>query len=144
MKSYADPRMHTVEHILNRTMVTLFGSPRCFSSHIEKKLSKCDYNFRQLEEEEIRQLEERVNKIIEKDLAITEEFTTKEEAEKLCTMARLPKHVTGNVRLICVGDYDICPCIGTHVHTTKEIGTFKITTWTHKDDVLRIRFKVEA
>ncbi|GAG26746.1 unnamed protein product, partial [marine sediment metagenome] len=54
MKNYADPRMHTVEHILNQTMVQLFGSPRCFSSHIERKLSKCDYHFRQLEEHEIR------------------------------------------------------------------------------------------
>lgn len=142
MKNYSDPRMHTVEHILNRTMVELLGAPRCFSSHIERKLSKCDYRFRQLEEHEVRALEKRVNEVIERDLAITEEFTTKEEAEKLCTLARLPKHANGNIRLIRVGDYDICPCIGRHVESTKKIGTFKITTWSHKDDVLRIRFKV--
>lgn len=143
MKNYSEPRMHTVEHILNRTMVQLFGSPRCFSSHIERKLSKCDYRFRQLEEHEIRELEQRVNEVIQKDLTITEEFTTKEEAEKLCTMTRVPDSAGNDIRLVHVGDYDICPCIGSHVKKTKEIGTFKITTWSHKDSVLRIRFKVD-
>lgn len=144
MKNYSDPRMHTVEHILNGTMVKLFDSPRCFSSHIEKKLSKCDYRFRQLEENEVRELEQRVNEVIERDLSITEEFTTKEEAEKLCTMTRVPYSTGNDIRLVKVGDYDICPCIGSHVKKTKEIGTFKITTWSHQDGILRIRFKVDA
>ncbi|GAG26925.1 unnamed protein product, partial [marine sediment metagenome] len=74
----------------------------------------------------------------------TEEFTTKDEAEKLCTMKRLPESAGNDIRLIKVGDYDICPCIGSHVNSTKEIGTFKITTWTYSDNVLRIRFKVNS
>lgn len=43
MKEYADTRMHTAEHLLNQTMVRLFNKGRAFSSHIEKKKSKCDY-----------------------------------------------------------------------------------------------------
>ena len=35
--------MHTVEHILNATMVKTFGCPRSRNAHIEKKKSKCDY-----------------------------------------------------------------------------------------------------
>ncbi len=38
-----DPRMHTAEHILNQTMVRMFGCGRSFNSHIERKKSKCDY-----------------------------------------------------------------------------------------------------
>jgi len=54
MKQYADQRMHTAEHILNQTMVRMFGCGRSFSSHIEKKKSKCDYRFeRALSEEEL-------------------------------------------------------------------------------------------
>ncbi len=44
MTSY-DPQMHTAEHILNQTMVRIFGCERSFPSHIEKKKSKCDYRF---------------------------------------------------------------------------------------------------
>ena len=35
--------MHTTEHILNQTMVRMFGCPRSKNSHIERKKSKCDY-----------------------------------------------------------------------------------------------------
>ena len=38
------PPMHTVEHILNRTMMNLFGCGRAVSAHIEKKKSKCDFS----------------------------------------------------------------------------------------------------
>ena len=37
------PPMHTAEHILNGTMVRLFGCPRSRNAHIERKKSKCDY-----------------------------------------------------------------------------------------------------
>ena len=35
--------IHTAEHILNRTMVNMFGCPRSRNAHIERKKSKCDY-----------------------------------------------------------------------------------------------------
>ena len=37
------PPMHTAEHILNQTMVRMFGCPRSKNAHIERKKSKCDY-----------------------------------------------------------------------------------------------------
>ena len=35
--------MHTTEHIVNRTMVNLFGCERAVSAHIERKKSKLDF-----------------------------------------------------------------------------------------------------
>ena len=34
---------HSAEHILNQTMVRMFGCPRSRNAHIERKKSKCDY-----------------------------------------------------------------------------------------------------
>ena len=34
---------HSCEHILNATMVRMFGCPRSRNAHIERKKSKCDY-----------------------------------------------------------------------------------------------------
>ena len=48
------------------------------------------------------------------------------------------------VRLVFVGDYDVCPCIGTHVSNTKEIGKFRIISTDFNDGVFRIRWKVEG
>ncbi|KPJ88152.1 MAG: alanyl-tRNA synthetase [Spirochaetes bacterium DG_61] len=143
MKEYADPRMHSAEHILNQTMVRMFNCGRSFSSHIEKKKSKCDYRFnRNLTEEEVVEIERRVNKVIAKDLPIGEDFMRREEAESLFDMDRLPDVADQRIRIVRAGDYDACPCIGDHVESTKEIGMFRITTTSHEDGVLRIRFKL--
>ena len=37
------PPMHTCEHIVNRTMVNIFGCGRAVSAHIERKKSKLDF-----------------------------------------------------------------------------------------------------
>jgi len=143
MKEYADPRMHTAEHILNQTMVRRFKCGRCFRAHIEKKKSKCDYHFdRPLTEAEIHDIESSVNRVIDSDLPVGEEFLTREEAQAQYSLERLPAETHDRIRIIKVGDYDACPCIGPHVSTTREIGGFRIISSTFEDGVLRIRFKL--
>jgi len=143
MKENMDPRMHTAEHILNQTMIRMFQSGRCFSAHIEKRKSKCDYRFgRVLEEEEIRQLEEKVNVIIRSDLPVNETFMGREKAEKEFNLDRLPEEAGDLIRIVTVGDYDACPCVGPHVRSTSEIGRFLIGSVSFDEGVLRIRFKL--
>ncbi len=55
---------------------------------------------------------------------------------------KLPEGVDGSVRIVHMGTYDACPCIGDHVTSTGEIGDFRITTTSFKEGVLRIRFKL--
>ncbi len=143
MKKQTDPRMHTAEHILNQTMVRMFDRGRCFSAHIEKKKSKCDYHFhRAVTEEEIREVEKRVNEVIRADAPVREKHVAIDEARRQYSLERLPENVMDAVRIIHVGDYDACPCIGRHVDATGEIGAFRITTWSFENGVLRIRFKL--
>ena len=40
-----DPVMHTAEHLVNGTIARMLGCGRAFSTHIEKKKSKCDFRF---------------------------------------------------------------------------------------------------
>ncbi len=141
-KSY-DPKNHTAEHILNQTMVRKFNKGRSFSAHIEKKKSKCDYHFdRNLTDKEINEIETQVNQVISSDLPVIEEFYNRSEAEEKFNLEKLPEEAGNKIRIIRVGDYDACPCIGEHVSSTKEIGTFSIISTAFENDVLRIRFKV--
>jgi len=55
------PPMHTAEHILNQTMVRMFGCPRSKNAHIERKKSKCDY---ELQEEPTAEMMEEVERRI--------------------------------------------------------------------------------
>jgi misacylated tRNA(Ala) deacylase len=137
------PPMHTAEHILNQTMVRKFNCGRAFTMHLEKKKSKCDYHFnRNLTDNEIKEVESGVNMVINSDLPVTEDFITRNEADKNFDLKRLPDTSGEVIRIIKVGDYDACPCIGQHVKSTKEIGEFKILSTSFEENVLRIRFKL--
>jgi misacylated tRNA(Ala) deacylase len=143
MKKEFDPRMHSAEHILNQTMDRMFGCGRCFSAHIEKKKSKCDYHYhKDLSGDEIKEIEKRINDVINADLPVTEEYISLEEAERDYVIDRLPSDAGDNIRIVKVGDYDACPCIGPHVTSTKMIGSFRITSKSFENGVLRIRFKL--
>jgi len=143
VKDY-NPQMHTAEHILNQTMVRMFDKGRSFSSHLEKKKSKCDYHFdKDLTQIEISKIEQRVNEIIKMKLNVTEEVIEFSEAKTKFNLQKLPNNVTEKVRIVKVGDYDACPCIGMHVSNTNEIGKFKIISTSFNRNVLRIRFKLE-
>lgn len=137
-----NPQMHSAEHILNQTMVRMFQCGRSFSAHIEKKKSKCDYRFtRNLTEDETKTIEAKVNEIINLDLPVTEEFLSREEAQRDFNLERLPEDAGDKVRIVRIGDYDACPCIGPHVSRTNEIGGFKIISTDFNDGILRVRFK---
>ena len=138
-----DPRMHSAEHILNQTMVQMFKCGRAFSAHIEKKKSKCDYHYeRNLTADELVLIEQKVNEIIKSDLPVTERILTRADAERIVSLTKLPEDAGDTVRLICIGDYDLCPCSGIHAASTKEIGEFHIISSDWTNGVLRIRFKI--
>lgn len=137
------PPMHTCEHIVNRTMINLFGCGRAVSAHIEKKKSKLDYALPQpLSDEDITKIEKTVNSVIAQHLDVTVEYITQKEAVGRFDMKRLPENASDTVRIVKVGDYDECLCIGLHVNNTSEIGTFKIISHDYNDSILRIRFKL--
>jgi alanyl-tRNA synthetase len=136
-----DPAMHTAEHILNQTMDRLFACGRSFNAHIEKKKSKCDYRFpRPLTAEEMSAVEETVNRIIDRNLPVTERMVTRSEAEERFFTGKLPADAGETIRVVSVGDYDHCPCIGRHVRSSSELPGFRILSASHENGVLRIRF----
>ena len=135
--------MHTAEHILNQTMLKLHTGERSFTTHIERKKSKVDYKFtRDLSEQEKQVIEAKVNEIIDKHLDVSEKFLHIDKAKEIFNLERLPEGIGDKIRIIKVGDYDSCPCIGQHVNNTCEIGKFKIVSSSFNDGVLRMRFKL--
>lgn len=137
------PPMHTAEHILNQTMVRMFGCERSKNTHIERKKSKADYMLSsQPSTEMITEVEKQVNLIIGQNLEVNEQFCTIDRVPKEIDLSKLPDNVSDTLRLISVGDYDICACIGLHVKNTSEIGVFKIISHDFDNDRLRIRFKL--
>jgi Ser-tRNA(Ala) deacylase AlaX len=141
-KNY-DPPMHSAEHILNQTMVRMFNRGRSVNAHIEKKKSRIDYNIdRDLTAEEKLEIEKRVNDVINSNLNVSEEFISREEAERMFNLNKLPDDAGERIRIIRIGEYDACPCSGPHVSNTSEIGNFKILSTSFENGFLRLRFKL--
>lgn len=137
------PPMHTAEHILNATMVKMFGCSRSRNAHIERKKSKCDYMLDSAPTEaQVLEVESRVNEVIGRHLDVTVEFVSRDNIPLEVDLSKLPEDASETLRLVRIGDYDTCACVGTHVQNTREIGQFKIISHDHNDGIWRVRFKL--
>lgn len=138
------PPMHTAEHLLNGTMVKMIGCKRSRNAHIERKKSKCDYPLAQpLTTEQLQEIENTINNIIEQDFPVSFEFIPASEAAKIYDLERLPEDASEMLRIVHVGDYDACPCVGAHVERTSQIGHFRISSSRYQDGVQRIVFRLD-
>lgn len=134
---------HTCEHVLNATMVAMFGCPRSRNAHVERKKSKCDYLLdAEPSAETVAEIERKVNEVIASGLDVTVEFVTRDQAASIVDLSKLPEDASETLRIVRIGDYDACACIGAHVSNTSEIGQFKIISHSYADGVWRLRWKV--
>lgn len=134
---------HSCEHLLNATMVKMFGCPRSRNAHVEKKKSKCDYILEtEPTPDQVAHIEAIVNEEISKHHEVTIEFMPREQAAAIVDLSKLPEDASDTLRIVRIGDYDACACIGAHVKNTSEIGTFKIISHSYAEGVWRLRWKV--
>lgn len=137
------PPAHTAEHLLNQTMGRMFGCERSRNSHIERKKSKINFLIdRPLTQEEVAAVEQKINELIAADLPVTYELVTRDNIPDGVTLAKLPDNASETLRIVRIGDYDICACLGTHVKSTREIGNFRITSTSFNEGSFRIVYKV--
>ena len=134
---------HSAEHLLNQTMIRMFGCERSKNAHIERKKSKINYNLATCPtQEQVAEIERKMNELISQDLPVTFEYVTRDNIPEGVTLDKLPEDASETLRIVRIGDYDICACIGNHVASTREIGTFKITSTSYNDGSFRIVYKV--
>lgn len=139
------PPAHTAEHLLNQTMIRMFGCERSNNAHIERKKSKISYVLdHKPSRREERDIERKMNELIEEDLPVKFEYVDRNNVPEGVSLDRLPEDASETLRLVRIGDYDVCPCIGKHVRSTSQIGRFEIlgTNWDEEKHTFRIRFKI--
>ena len=136
------PPMHTAEHIINQAMCRLFDTGRSINAHVERKKSRLDFHTTQpMGDKEAQLLEEEVNRIILQDLPVTYLTSTRQEAEQYdVDLSRIPHDSSEAVRIVQVGDYDTCLCIGSHVAHTQQIGRVEI--YSNAYDPERARWRI--
>ena len=85
-----------------------------------------------------------MNELISEDMPVTYEFVSRDNIPEDVSLERLPSDASDIIRLVHIGDYDVCPCIGKHVRSTSQIGRFEMlgTNWDEEKRTFRIRYKI--
>ncbi len=126
-------------------MIRMFGCGRSYNAHVERKKSKMSFRLeRKPSRQEEKEIERRMNELIDEDLSVTFEFATRDNLPEGVSTERLPDDASNTIRLVRIGDYDVCPCIGKHVRSTSQIGRFELlgTNWDEMEHSFRVRFKI--
>jgi len=139
------PPAHTAEHLLNQVMVRMFGCERSFNAHIERKKSKMSFHLdHKPSRQEEKDIEREMIRLIEEDLPVTFEYVDRDHLPEGVNLERLPEDASDTIRIVRIGNYDVCPCIGRHVRSTSQIGRFEMlgTNWDEHEHSFRVRFKI--
>jgi alanyl-tRNA synthetase len=131
---HATEANHTATHLLQAALRERIGSHvRQAGSYVGPDKLRFDFSHGQgLSEDEVCDVEDRVNEWIARNDPVRPITTTLDEAKRLGAMALFGEKYGEVVRMVEVGDGEHSRelCAGTHVRSTAEIGPFRITSET--------------
>lgn len=137
-------RMHTAQHVVSKVVLDEFGAQTAGNQiHVDR--SRIDFEPADFVEEDVSLIEARSNAILDRDLAVQKTEMARDEAEARTPEGRglldlIPDHVDP-LRMVEIGDFDLCPCGGTHVDRLSQVGRIRITNRESKGaEVERLEF----
>ena len=119
---------HTATHLLHKALQIVLGEhAKQKGSNITTERLRFDFSHPdKMTPEQIKQVEDLVNEQIARDLTVTCEEMTLEEAKKSGAMGLFENKYGEKVKVYTIGDFSKEICGGPHVSHTGELGHFKI------------------
>ncbi|MFC2175286.1 alanyl-tRNA editing protein [archaeon] len=128
---YAHMRMHTAQHLLSAIVLDKYGAGTV-GNQIHADYSRMDFALDGIDERMQEYLTTEFNKAVDSALGVKLYFSSRDEViasvdpERRKLFEMVPAFVK-EVRVVEIDGMDKCPCAGTHIANTKEIGHIKIT-----------------
>ncbi len=121
-------KLHTATHLLNEALRRVLDKNiKQRGSNITSERLRFDFNFpRKLTEQEIKKIEELVNKKIKEGLKVVREEMPLKKALTSGIQSEFGARYPDIVSVYSIGNFSKEICTGPHVKNTKEIGKFKI------------------
>jgi len=139
-------RTHTAQHVVSKVVLDEFDAQTA-GNQIHTDRSRIDFEPADFVAEDVSLIEARSNAILDRNLTVTKAEMPRDRAEAETPDGRglldlIPDHVDP-LRMVAIGDFDLCPCGGTHVDQLAEVGRIRITDRTSKGaGVERLEFEL--
>ena len=119
---------HTATHLLHQALRTVLGDHvKQSGSNITEERLRFDFTHPQkMTKEEIKEVEDLVNEQIKRDLKVTCEEMSYEDAKKSGAIGLFTDKYGDKVKVYTIGDFSKEICGGPHVTHTGDMGRFKI------------------
>ena len=136
---------HTATHIINGVSKEVLGG-HIWQAGAEKTLEKSRLDithYAALDSDQLRQIEDRTNSVIRKDLEVSSNILKRDDAEakygfRLYQGGAVPGR---ELRVVKIDGLDVEACGGTHTHSTSEVGFVKFLGSTKiQDGVVRLEY----
>jgi len=115
---------HTAQHLLSGALLDRAQAPTV-SARLGETALTIDVSRDRIPEAELAAAEDLANDIVDDDVAIRAWFPDPDELAAL-RLRRDPK-VTGNIRIVAIGEFDYSPCGGTHCARSSQLAAVRIT-----------------
>ncbi len=144
-RRYRLMRYHTASHIL-ATLIHNETSAEITGNQLYLDKARVDFSLEQFDRSLMNSFQDKVNAIIDQNLAVSFRILEREEAFKIPQLVKLrkafPESITA-IRIVDIGDFDHQACGGTHLKNTREIGHIEIYELENKGkDRRRIYFRI--
>ncbi len=140
-------RTHTALHILCGVVFRDYGA-QVTGGNMEPGSARMDFEFERMQQELVREIEERVNKEVAAARPVSSRILPRDEAFQIPDLIRtkinlLPQGIT-EVRVVEIQGLDLQADGGTHVGNTREVGTIRVVDYQSKGKInKRLRIALE-
>ncbi len=131
-------QQHTGEHILSGIFLATHQAENA-GFHLSATTCQIDVTLPSLSAEQARAVEDAANGVIFSNLPIDARFVESTDLTNY-SLRKEPGPEFDQIRLVSIADCDCCPCGGTHVGHTGEVGLLKIRGWEKRKNNIRVEF----
>lgn len=122
-RRYKHMRMHTAQHVVSKVVLDMYNASTA-GNQIHEDYSRIDFKPVELDREDVEKIQNAANAMIQEELDVEKKEMSRELVEERVEEGRtnldLIPNAVNPLRVVIIGDDDICPCGGTHVDNLKK------------------------